>query len=36
VEEQTAATAQAQEAISGASREAARMARELQQIGLPD
>ena len=36
VEEQTAATAQAQEAISGASREAARMARELQQIAVSD
>jgi hypothetical protein len=36
VEEQTAATAQAQEAISGASREAARMARELQQIAVED
>ncbi len=36
VEEQTAATAQAQEAISGASRETARMARELQQIAAHD
>jgi len=36
VEEQTAATAQAQEAISGASREAALMAHELQQIAVPD
>jgi methyl-accepting chemotaxis protein len=36
VEEQTAATAQAQEAISGASREAARMAGELQQIAVAD
>ena len=36
VEEQTAATAEAQQAISGASREAARMARELQQIGIDD
>jgi methyl-accepting chemotaxis protein len=36
VEEQTAAAAEAQQAISGASREAARMARELQQIAVPD
>jgi hypothetical protein len=36
VQEQTSATAQAQDAMCGASREAARMAAELQQITVPD
>jgi len=35
VAEQTAATAQAREAMRGASREAARMAGELQRIAVP-